>query len=176
MGTASFFLGIFLFYVLDFIVHCLDRDHDIEVMDQIVHEVVAEGEREEERANGCNVGSSPGKVDVVVHTVVHDPQKDGTPEAADLGSNPAMTMQACKPAVEVMAVSSTRTLKMGFMTAVAIAIHNFPEGLLAFIGLQTSLTMPRKTLTLASCDRDIRRPFSGWGTRNCHRNTQYSRG
>jgi len=142
-GTAAFFAGVLLYYVLDLLVHCLDRDHDIDHMEEMAHEMAA-GSTPEGRQD------SPRDVQGVTAEIAESSQ----PCTSTTGqSAPGEQVDALKPTHVVsvdmnvdceqgvaqagqtaVASATTRTLGLGFMTALAIAVHNFPEGLLCFIG------------------------------------------
>ena len=70
-------------------------------------------------------------VDASVPTQIAEPESVGSPGTADAAEAKPKALQ-----------------KMGLMTGIAIALHNFPEGLATFVGTRSSRVDPPQRLAI----------------------------
>jgi len=136
VGTLTFMCGILLYYILDGLVHWLDHDgslHELNSLTQAAAKSPQAMGGKSTSAPAANyvveLDAQPSKVisdsEVTVHT---NPSCEPEPLTLPKGQRDC-------PADEKEAVhEGSQLLKMGYMTALAITLHNIPEGLVAFIG------------------------------------------
>lgn len=111
-ATFSFFGGVLIVWGLDFVVHLLaDLDY--------MHGTPLGGFGEAE--NGKDVK-------VVMPPTAEKPEGMGTTTEQEVAEN------ALVPIAERQHVQASQLKRMGLLTALAIGIHNIPEGLATFVG------------------------------------------
>ena len=106
-GTGCLFSGMLIMWLLNVFVHSLDKPH--------LHSTpAAEGDMQAKRS-----GESSSAVPTTVEENAIEIEISHTSEAIVQGSGNVQ--------------NDTRLSRMGFLTALAIGIHNFPEGLATFV-------------------------------------------
>jgi ZIP family zinc transporter len=137
LATVTFFCGFILYALIDFIVHLVDphgHSHDIDI-----------GEFMGRSAQGCAHSHGHNHSHSSLHgielTAIEMMAFDSALEGGTV-TLPAAEAECALPAAEVYSdvkimqtdVEKKKLAKMGLMTALAISIHNFPEGLLTYVG------------------------------------------
>jgi len=138
-GTLSFFAGVLVMIVLDFIVHKLSNgdhgQHECHIENNI-DEIEAENTRTENQT-AIESGNS------TLHGRQAD-KKDSSSEIESFSENGSKSEHKIKVVLDVN--ERARLKNMGLQTAVAIALHNFPEGLATFVAV---LSEPKVGVVLA---------------------------
>ena len=131
-ATIFFFVGMLVIFVLDLLVHCLGFKHhsvkefptsngDAQKKDPAAP--AAEGD-DETRCTGSRHAVSTEEISQLELTVEDGMERgQGPPPAAPADGAGEDADEAKKKELE----------KMGLLTAIAIAIHNFPEGMATFV-------------------------------------------
>jgi zinc transporter ZupT len=121
LATVTFFCGFILYGLIDAIVHIIDPD-----------------------SHSHDIGDF---LDGGAHGRALEKRNEGAPLELTAIDNALEGGSVSKVKVETAAEVEKRKLaKMGLMTALAISIHNFPEGLLTFVGY---ISDPAVGVTLA---------------------------
>jgi len=154
MGTFFFFLGILAIQLLDWFVHWLAADDELENMslDKALEGIAAQAENAEEVVDTDSEGESKqnkgakqkAEFDEEAGLRLNGGSMGGTVAVQGVGAVPMESV--AKPGSvldaemekannsEIAALHKKKLNKMGLMTALAIGIHNFPEGLATFLG------------------------------------------
>eukprot|EP00954_Amorphochlora_amoebiformis_P024057 1363889-Amorphochlora_amoeboformis.AAC.1 len=147
LATALFFAGIVFIQLLDLVVHSIsDYEKDLhEVCD-----VVLEKGFEKNVPGNANKTTSPTRPSTAIEEIkreVKDRESQMQGSIADVAprASTGTTFELTKRGSDVENMSTSestldkdphrvRLNRMGLMTALAIGIHNFPEGLATFLG------------------------------------------
>jgi len=120
-ATSCLFAGMLLLRIVAVLVHALDRDHKCH-----------DSEGPQIRSHVMSPGTIPDAPPPAEPGLVEAPAEGPSPEGAAEGA--------------VQAKKDARLQAMGLNTALAIALHNFPEGLATFVA---TLADPSVGVTLA---------------------------
>eukprot|EP01084_Bolivina_argentea_P219108 371690_1 len=128
--SLTFFGGILIGYLLDFIVHKLGHDHDLISSEDIVGNQKAKRQRLPSTTNVNNADedeinalTSPANSLELTSRDVSDSDVSVTDEQATVD------------------VESKNLIKTSLITALAIGLHNFPEGLATFVSTLADPTL-----------------------------------
>eukprot|EP00123_Amoebidium_parasiticum_P008682 comp18953_c0_seq1/m.21216 comp18953_c0_seq1/g.21216 ORF comp18953_c0_seq1/g.21216 comp18953_c0_seq1/m.21216 type:complete len:345 (-) comp18953_c0_seq1:430-1464(-) len=147
-STLSLFLGFLAVFALEALVHWIDPVHGAESIEaREVHQVAvtqtAENEQAEIAAQQARDGIS-GAVEIVPSNTSNN--KDVESQLPKPKSSVPVMLDVDSEASGLSASERQRLYKAGLMTAIAITIHNFPEGMATFVA---ALDNPQLGATLA---------------------------
>ena len=144
-ATLCFFAGFFLMNMLNMLVHKLDPDDighediDFDILENIVDEDLHRQPADEVQNVAINEDREGGRLDielrqrnVVAELNTATSAKDKLPCDVDLEKNDAKSVDEQNLSEKRKKIDD-KLHRMGLVTALAIGIHNFPEGLATFV-------------------------------------------
>eukprot|EP00483_Globobulimina_turgida_P002292 UN02294 len=140
--SISFFCGILIGYLIDFIVHLLGYKHDIDIEQEIKHKNDAKP-KPKPSENVSSMELLPNKHihslgacanDISIESIDATEITSLSPRHSD--ENEEVNESTAEKETERKAL-----IKMSLVTGVAIGIHNFPEGLATFVSTLADPTL-----------------------------------
>jgi zinc transporter, ZIP family len=122
----SFFGGILFIGIIDRLVPSASNPHEIRTVEDVKEDIETWEEEQERLEKGKNLSAGlPGNTEATGKSAVTTRAAGGSVEENDAAADH----------------KNRKLMRMGLFTALAIAIHNFPEGLATFIAALTDLSL-----------------------------------
>ena len=129
---GCFFGGIFLAAILDFLVHLLDPKH------ATGHQIVPEKAEEEQIPEIAADAQSINEHTHLLRAIADRPESVTT---VSFWKSPIQWLREDWRGFEDQSMESHSLKTTGFVTALAIGIHNFPEGLATFVAALSDINV-----------------------------------